>query len=209
MTLTPQSLAQVMWNSNGVDYAGLLPAVSKCLQDCGCTTVERAAMWHGQVGEESAGLYYMQEQDWNHNNFADYEWRKDLGNVYAGDGARFHGRGPIQVTGRHNYTALSQWAFERGLVPSATFFVDDPDRLASDQYGFIGVTWFWTTRNLNAPADSGDVVTATHLINGGENGLWGPGGRNDRWRRALSMGADILPGPAYLPLIAGIEGLPA
>lgn len=187
MTLNAQNLADAMRNSAGVDYAGLFPAVNQCLLDCDCTTVDRSAMWFGQVGEESGGLRWMEEIA----DGSEYEWRQDLGNTQQGDGPRFKGRGPIQVTGRHNYTALSQWAYDQGLVPTPTFFVDDPEQLASNQYGFIGVTWYWTTqRPMNDAADARDIVRATQYVNGGTNGL---ADRTQRWNNALSMGDAILP----------------
>ena len=37
-----------------------------------------------------------------------YENRADLGNTRKGDGARYHGRGYIQLTGRANYRAYGQ-----------------------------------------------------------------------------------------------------
>lgn len=37
-----------------------------------------------------------------------YEYRSDLGNVYAGDGTWFKGRGFVQITGRLNYTKYSE-----------------------------------------------------------------------------------------------------
>lgn len=116
-------LSQAMGDRVTLDrYAALLPAVMQALEECQCTTVDRVAMWMAQVGHESGGLLYLEE-------IADgsaYEGRPDLGNTQPGDGRRFKGRGPIQITGRHNYTKLSAWAHSRGLVPSPTFFVDQP-----------------------------------------------------------------------------------
>ncbi|MFO8038676.1 MAG: peptidoglycan-binding protein [Sodalinema sp.] len=41
-----------------------------------------------------------------------YEWRSDLGNIYAGDGPRYKGRGFVQITGRSNYR---YWAGRLGM----------------------------------------------------------------------------------------------
>lgn len=41
-------------------------------------------------------------------NFELYDGRKDLGNLSPGDGAKFKGRGLIQLTGRSNYTQIGR-----------------------------------------------------------------------------------------------------
>jgi predicted chitinase len=180
-------LGEAMWWGVTVDrYRQLSPAVAQCLNECDCTTVNRVSMWCAQVGHESLGLLYMEE-------IADgsaYEGREDLGNIYPGDGTKFKGRGPIMVTGRDNYTRCSEWAYGMGLVPSASFFVDHPEEMASDTYGFIGTTWYWTTqRPMNDAADAGDIELATYYVNGGYNGL---DDRTDRWNYCLGMGDAIL-----------------
>ena len=176
-------LAEVMGNSlDRAKYAKLLPAVERCLVDCNCNTPERIAMWCAQIGHESGGLRHMEEIA---DGFA-YEGRVDLGNTKPGDGPKFKGRGPIQVTGRHNYTELSKWAFSKGIVPTKTYFVDKPEELASDKYGFTGVTWYWTTqRNLNGASDIRDIEAATKMINGGWNGI---DDRRNRYQKAILMG---------------------
>jgi putative chitinase len=180
-------LADAMMNSLPQErYAALLPAVVQCLAESGCTTVDRVAMWCAQVGHESAGLRYMQE-------LADgsaYEGRADLGNTQRGDGPRFKGHGPIQITGRYNHAKCSEWAFGRGLVPSPTYFVDNPQDLASDKYGFIGVTWYWTTqRPMNEAADARDLDRATRFVNGGLNGI---DDRRSRYNKCLQMGQRLM-----------------
>lgn len=181
-------LAAAMGDGVSADrYAALAPAVADCLRRCGATTVERIAMWCAQIGHESGGLRWMEE-------IADgsaYEGRSDLGNTAPGDGRRFKGRGPIQVTGRHNYAALSQWAYAEGLVSTPTWFVDNPEQLAGDRYGFLGVTWYWTVARpkLNAYADARDLEAATRAINGGLHGL---ADRRSRYDRALALGDRLL-----------------
>lgn len=179
--------------------AELLPAYSQCLAECGCTTALRIAMHGAQTGHESVGLRYMFELWGPTSDQLTYENRADLGNTQPGDGYRFRGRGAVMVTGRHNYTLLSQWAFNEGLVPSPTFFVDDPDQLASDTYGFVGVTWYWTTQQprLNQFADARNIEDASKAINapgwiGTPRRANGIDNRIERYNHALSLGDQLL-----------------
>lgn len=158
------------------------------LFEAGCNTVNRAAMFCAQVGHESLGLRYMEELA----SGSAYEGRRDLGNTTKGDGVRFKGRGPIQLTGRANYGAFSRWCHDKGLVTSATYFVDNPSLVATPQWGFLAASWYWTVAraSLNSYADAGNVVAATKAVNGGTNGL---ADRTSRWKHALTYGARLLP----------------
>lgn len=182
------TLAAVMGNVAGVPYVQYLGPFLDGMTAAGCTTVNRAAMWCAQLGEESGGLRWMEE-------IADgsaYEGRKDLGNTQPGDGKRFKGRGPIQLTGRANYGAFSSWAHDHALVDTADYFVQNPLLVAQPRWGFLAASWYWTVARvrLNTYADTGDVRSATRAINGGTNGL---ADRTARWNRALTFGARLLP----------------
>ena len=186
-----QTLAQAMGNVPGVDYTALSPGFNEAMVAAGVTTVRRAAMWCAQLGHESVGLRYMREIWGPTPAQRGYEGRVDLGNTRPGDGKRFMGRGPIQVTGRHNYTRLSQWAHKEGLAPTPTFFVDNPTELEKPRHGFLGAVWYWTTqRPLNQLSDAGDLTGATRAINGGTNGI---NDRRARYNRALALGEALLP----------------
>jgi predicted chitinase len=169
-------------------YAELLPAVLESLRNCDCTNENRVAEWMAQIGHESVGLQYMEE-------IADgsaYEGRADLGNTQPGDGVRYKGRGPIQITGRSNYAQVSEWASSKGLVPTPTFFVDQPEQLGTDQYAFRGTEWYWTVARpkINAMCDAGDIEGVTRAINGGLNGYED---RCARYQNALPIAAAFLP----------------
>ena len=190
-----QTLREAMGRSLSAErYAQLAPGFDAALAQAGCTTVSRAAMWCAQLGHESSGLRYMEEIA----SGAAYEGRRDLGNTQPGDGRRFKGHGPIQITGRANHTAVSQWAHARGYVPTPTYFVDHPTELGSDRYGFLGPVWYWTVARpqINALCDRGDLVNVTRAINGGTNGL---ADRRSRWEACLRLGAQLLPSGVSAP----------
>lgn len=192
--LTAEVLSQAMGGAVSLDrYRQLLPAFTDAMIAAGCTTVERAAMWCAQLGTESGGLRWMEEIA----SGADYEGRRDLGNSQPGDGVRFKGRGPIQITGRHNYSELSHWAHGRGLVPSPTFFLDQPAQLSGDRYGFLGAVWYWTAARpqINSLCDARNLEAVTRAINGGLNGI---DDRRARYQRCLEIGAALLPDGGFL-----------
>lgn len=188
MTITGATLSKAMLGIvSQARYNELAPSVNQALLQAGCNTVNRAAMFLAQIGHESMGLRYMEEIA----SGAAYEGRKDLGNTQVGDGKRFKGRGPIQITGRHNYTQVSKWAHSKGYVSSADYFVKNPTEMASVKLGFIGAVWYWTVaRNMNGYADAGDIVGATRAVNGGLNGL---DDRRNRWNVCRGIGKALLP----------------
>lgn len=191
---SPEVLAAVMGNPNvsAARYAELFPGFRDAMIAAGCTTFDRAAMWIAQIGHESKGLQYMAELWGPTRDQQTYEGRRDLGNTQPGDGYRYRGRGPIQVTGRGHYTELSRWAHEHGHVPTPTFFVDNPDELATPRYGFLGAVWYWTVErpDINALADKQDLRAVTQRINGGTNGI---DDRRARYERARGFGELIVP----------------
>jgi predicted chitinase/uncharacterized protein YraI len=127
----------------------------------GITTCLRRSAFLAQIAEESGQLQWWVE----FGSGAEYNGRRDLGNIYPGDGPRYKGRGPIQLTGRNNYRAAGQ-AIGVNLE-------SNPTLAASPQYGFKIAVWFWNTRGLNQFADWGNLAgfnAITLRINGGYNG---------------------------------------
>ncbi|MCY1366727.1 hypothetical protein D9M69_536330 [compost metagenome] len=107
-----------------------------------------------------------------------YASRMGNGPVASGDGWRFRGRGLIQLTGRDLYTACG-----RGI---GLDLAQQPHLLERPHWAALSAGWYWSQRGLNAPADAGNVLSATKIINGGENGLDDRRARFDRAKKALA-----------------------
>lgn len=97
-----------------------------------------------------------------------YANRMGNGTPESGDGWRFRGRGPIQLTGRANYKACGAGI---GLD-----LIAKPELLEQPDTGCLAAAWFWakgnsTGRDLSLLADDRNVTAITRAVNGGENGL--------------------------------------
>ena len=183
-----QTLAQAMGHTPGVNYTAMLPHIENAMRAANCINPLRAAHFLAQIGTESAGLRYMEEIA----SGAAYEGRADLGNTQPGDGRRFKGRGPIQLTGRSNYRAFTRWSQSAGHASHD--FEANPHLLSQPKWGFLAASYYWTVArpNLNAQADRDDLEAVTRSINGGLNGL---ADRRQRLQRCKQLGTRILPTP--------------
>jgi predicted chitinase len=201
-----EALSIAMGGSLPVErYRALVPAVKEALRQSDCTNPRRVAAWFAQIGHESAGLRYMEE-------IADgsaYEGRADLGNIQPGDGPRFKGHGPIQITGRENHRQVSEWAYQHNYVPTPTYFVDNPHELGGDTFAFLGAAWYWTVARgsqINDAADREDHEQVCRLINGGLHGF---DDRVQRYRTALQVADQFVPRGEPAPAPAAAVAPPA
>lgn len=152
--ITPEELKQIM------PYAGdradvFCEPLRKTMIEFSIDTPFRQAAFLAQIAHESGSLKYVRELA----SGDAYERRMDLGNYEAGDGARFKGRGLIQVTGRANYRECGK---ALGLD-----LIEHPELLEEPENACRSAGWFWQSRNLNDLADRGDFKQLTKKINGG------------------------------------------
>jgi putative chitinase len=92
-----------------------------------------------------------------------YAGRLGNGPAGSGDGWRFRGEGPIELTGRG---LISQFAAAFNMSPdqAAAWMLTPPG-------GAAAACWYWTLpahpRSLLALSDTWDVAGVTRIINGG------------------------------------------
>ncbi len=91
-----------------------------------------------------------------------YEGRADLGNTQSGDGARYHGRGFIQITGRSNYRGYGQ----KLGVP----LEDQPDLALDPDVATRILGRYFKDHGIAKYARNGDWQTVRRKVNGGLNG---------------------------------------
>ncbi|MGA1296756.1 MAG: glycoside hydrolase family 19 protein, partial [Burkholderiaceae bacterium] len=109
-------------------------------------TPARQAAFLAAIASETGDLKYLQEI----GNGMIYENRRDMGNIYPGDGPRFKGRGAFQFVGRANYERLGR------LIDID--LVSNPEQLASSQeIALLVAAVFWHMNGLNEKVDNGNM----------------------------------------------------
>lgn len=105
-----------------------------------------------------------------------YANRMGNGDEQSGDGYRYRGRGPIQLTGKNNYILFANWVKNKDIINNPDLILKDNDLLVLTAF------FYWDYRKINNiiidNANQYEICKkVTRAINGGYNGL------DDRWQR--------------------------
>jgi putative chitinase len=167
--LTPDQLRAIM-PALPKKKLTLLPLLQAAMAEFSIEPPARAAAFLAQLAHESGQLQFMEEIWGPTAAQRRYEppstLATALGNTEPGDGRRFKGRGPIQITGRANYRRFGDLL---GID-----LVEDPARAAAPDVGFRIAGLYWSRNGLNELADQATPEAfreITRRINGGLNGL--------------------------------------
>ena len=188
--LTTEQLQRIMPGLPAAKGAQFFPFLTAAIAEFGIDAPARTAAFLAQLAHESGQFRFMQEI-WGPTPAQQrYEptttLSTTLGNTEAGDGRRFKGRGPIQITGRANYRRFGDLL---GLN-----LVDNPDSAALPDVAFRVAGLFWSKKGLNELADRVSPEAfkeITRRINGGFNGL----AERERFYEAAKSALGVI-GPA-------------
>jgi putative chitinase len=97
-----------------------------------------------------------------------YANRMGNGDEASGEGWKYRGRGPLQLTGKNNYRAFGKYIGREQEI------LDNPDLVATE-LGFESALWFFDANKLWGICDQGvndaAILQLTKRINGGTHGL--------------------------------------
>ncbi len=192
--ITPEQLKAIM--PRCPDPEKWAEAFDDAIEEAG--GVPSAAMLLAQVGHESSDLTRLEESLWysakrltqvwpsrfptiaaaepyagNPEALANKTYGGRMGNTSPGDGWAYHGRGPIQITGRYNYRLFE--------IASGYPVLKYPDTLLEPKVGAASAVWFFV---VNVHGDWADVRNVTKQVNGGYHGLQD---RTQRYERAAAL----------------------
>lgn len=153
------------------NIARYLPYVSCALAAAGLTDAPMVLAGLGTIRAESEGFVPISEFPSQFNTrpglpaFSAYEGARRLGNTQPGDGARFRGRGFVQLTGRDNYERYGQ-RIGADLAANA-------DWANAPEVAAVLLALFLSDKAgpMRAALAASDYGKARKLVNGGLHGL--------------------------------------
>ena len=168
--LTNTSLQSIMPALPAKRRDEFLPFLQSAIEEFEIDRPARTAAFLAQLAHESGQFRFMEEiwgpTDAQRRYEPSSTLATRLGNNQPGDGKRFKGRGPIQITGRANYDRFGK-LLDVDLVAA-------PERAAVPDLAFRIAGLFWSKKGLNELADRATPEAfreITRRINGGFNGL--------------------------------------
>jgi len=188
MNITSKQFSELFPNNK--EASAWTDALNVVLPKYSINTVQRVAAFLSQCGHESNGFTVLSENlnygaaglkttfgkyfkdvdplqyERKPEKIANRVYCNRMGNgdEASGEGWKYRGRGPIQMTGKNNYAAFSK---DFGVDA-----VKNPDIVSTDKNtALLSAIWFWNKNSLNTVADTGNVTFMTQKINGGINGL--------------------------------------
>ena len=159
MKITPELLRLMFPGANAKTLERKTPFIIGAMVWGNIVDPYEVAAYCAHVAIESGEFRYVREI----HDGSNYEGRRDLGNVYDGDGIRFPGRGDIQLTGR-------DVARKAGTVLGADF-ENNPGLMERDEWASLCSAYFWTRYKPWLPymARRGWFHATQIAVNGGEN----------------------------------------
>lgn len=185
--LSPEIIAAILGPYGPLDRVRMnWPIIEAALDRRGVYSQLSAVAAISTIAVETGRFYPIREQGGPTYLTNLYENRKDLGNVNPGDGARYCGRGFIQITGRANYTRFGS---EIGKDLAA-----NPDLALDPSIAADILALFFHERHIPEYADQQNWEMVRRRVNGGLTG----------WQRFIDAVTKLITALNNPPPAAGI-----
>jgi peptidoglycan L-alanyl-D-glutamate endopeptidase CwlK len=170
---TVDAVSQMFYDAPRRNIEKYLPAVLKSLEKQVLGDRQMILMALSTIRAESAGFTPISEFQSKYNTtsgkhaFNRYDFRSDIGNGAVGDGAKYKGRGFIQLTGKANYRTYSQ---RLGLGDR---LLNNPDLANDAEIAADILAYFLKDKEhlIRQDLASGNLRAARRRVNGGSHGL--------------------------------------